>query len=97
MVLTSNQGLDGLYTNILDQHFRNDTPEELQVLKIVLGSIICAKQPLPLRALVRLGVQSPQSEPTTSSLDDYHRLVRLLASLLKNTDDIDKPLSSFHT
>ena len=46
LFLAGNQGLDELYSRILDEHFGQEAPAGLEKLKIVLGQIICAKEPL---------------------------------------------------
>ena len=99
LFLASNQGLDELYTRILDEHFGEDSAEALVKLKLILGLILRAEEPISLRTVSEL-ISQTSSGPTPSTnlhLHDLQRIVRHLASLLVNTHDIDQAISPLHT
>ena len=92
-----NQGLDELYTRILDEHFRKGSAAGFTRLKLLLGQIASVKEPISLRAQWAL---TPRNLPAPNfglSLNDFQYIVRHLASLLVNTHDVDQPLFPFHT
>jgi hypothetical protein len=99
LFLASNQGLDELYTRILDEHFGEDSAEALVKLKLILGLILRAEEPISLRTLSELITQnSSGANPSTNlHLHDLQRIVRHLASLLVNTHGIDQAISPLHT
>jgi hypothetical protein len=95
--MDGNRGLEELYTRILDERFEEESSAGLERLKLVLGHIICVKEPLSLRALSEL---TPRESPTPNSatrLRDLQYIVRHLASLLINAHNVDKPIFPFHT
>ena len=96
LFLTSNQGLDKLYTRILDKHFGKESSEGLERLKLVLGCILGAEEPISLGTLSELIPREP-GETAATNLQNLQRIVRHLASLLVNTHDVDQPISPFHT
>ena len=51
LFLASNQGLDELYLRIHDEHFGKESLEALAKLKLILGLILCAEEPISLRTL----------------------------------------------
>jgi len=96
LFLASNQGVDELYTRILDEHFGAESPEGLEKVKLVLGLILGAAEPISLRTLSQL-IPRDLSDPNLSTnFDNLHRIVRHLASLLVNTHDVDRPISPLH-
>ena len=99
LFLASNQGLNELYTRILDEHFGDDSAEALVKLKLILGLILRAQKPLSLRTLSELIAQNSSGpNPSTNlHLHDLQRIIRHLASLLVNTHDIDQAISPLHT
>jgi len=94
LFLNGNKGLDELYFRILDEHFGDASVSDLERLKLILGQIIGVKEPMSLRGLWEL---VPGESRATLSLDDFHSIVRRLASLLVNTHDVDLPIFPFHT
>ena len=97
LFLTGNQGLDELYTRILNEHFEEGTSGDLARLKLILGQIVGVKEPRSLRALWELTPQNLRALNGDLTLDDYQHIVRHLASLLVNTHDVDLPIYPFHT
>lgn len=100
-VLKLKAGLDPLYQTILDGHFGAADLEELQPLRTILGSLVYAREPLSLRAIVDLVADSPATHNSVSvhkfDLDDYHRLSQKLSSLVTGTHNLETPLVSLHT
>ena len=94
LFLTGNKGLDELYSRILDEHFGDASAAGLERLKLILGQIIGVKEPMSLRDLWEL---VPLESQAALTLDDFHLIVRHLASLLVNTHDVDLPIFPFHT
>ena len=97
LFLTSNEGLGELYTRILDEHFGEESSESLERLKLVLGCILGAEEPISLRSLSELISPRLSGANTVANLQNLQRIIRHLASLLINTHDIDQPISPFHT
>ena len=96
LFLSSNQGLDELYTRILEEHFGEESPKGLERLKLVLGCILGAEEPISLRTLSEL-IPRESGENAATNLQNLQRIVRHLASLLVNTHDIQQQISPFHT
>src|SRR6266852_1335404 len=96
LFLASNQGLDELYTRILDEHFGEDSAEALAKLRLILGLILRAEEPISLRTLSELISQNSSGPNHSANLHDLQRIVRHLASLLVNTHDIDQAISPLH-
>jgi len=94
LFLNGNKGLDELYSRILDEHFGDASAAGLERLKLILGQIICVKEPMSLRDLWEL---VPRESQAALNLDDFHSIVRRLASLLVNTHGVDLPIFPFHT
>lgn len=88
-VLQSNQGLDELYTAIMDQFFPRSNESALKRLKSVLGRIISAREPLTLTALARLSRDS-------TDLTTHRGIVKFLGSLLSGTHDDNTPIAPLH-
>ena len=97
LFLASNQGLDELYIRILEEHFGKESPEALAQLKLILGLILRAEEPLSLRTLSELILQNPFGPNPSTKLHNLQRIVRHLASLLINTHDVDQAMSPLHT
>ena len=97
LFLAWNQGLDELYTRILDEHFGEDSPEDLEKLKLVLGLILGAEEPISLRTISELIPRDLSDPDPAKNLRRLQRMVRHLASLLVNTHDVDQPISPLHT
>ena len=97
LFLSGNQGLDELYTRILDEHFGDDSRQDLEKLKLVLGSILAAEEPISLRTISELIPRDLSDPNPTKYLRRLQRMVRHLASLLVNTHDVDQPISPLHT
>ena len=66
------------------------------MLKLVLGCILAAEEPISIQMLSELIPREP-GENTATHLQNLQRIVRHLASLLVNTHDVDQPISPFHT
>lgn len=96
-VLRSNKGLDQLYHTIFDQKFALSNLENLQLLRIILGCLVCAQEPLSLRAIISLGTEQSATFDPEFDPDDYHRLARKLSSLVTGTQNLDTPLIALHT
>ena len=94
LFVNGNKGLDELYSRILDEHFGDASVSDLERLKLILGQIIGVKEPMSLRGLWEL---VPRESQAALNLDDFHSIVRHLASLLVNTHDVDLPIFPFHT
>jgi hypothetical protein len=97
LFLDKNQGLDELYTRILDEHFGKGSSANLARLKLILGQIVGVKEPLSLRALWALMSRNLPAPNSGLNLNDFQHIVRHLASLLVNTHDVDQPIFPFHT
>ena len=93
-VINSGDGLDNLYTRILDQHFSNS--RDLDKLLRVLADIICVEEPLSLKTLASLNAHRFNNSVDRAQ-SAYKQIVEQLASLLVNTHDLEKPISPFHT
>lgn len=94
-ILDSNTGLDGVYQATLDRYFR---PERMGVdgialLKSILGVIMCAREPLSIRAIHYLGAESAVRD----DLIRCQRLVHTMASLFYGTQDLDTPITPLHS
>lgn len=94
-ILEADHGLDALYTTIMAQYFDSADTRTLARLKSVLGRILVAREPLPLRALVQL---LPPTPVFSVGLDDLiqQRIVRFLGSLLSGTHDDTAPILALH-
>lgn len=94
-VLNANRGLDHLYTSILTQHFGSSDSNSLgfKCLQTILGTLVCAREPLSLREIVILGAELE----TSLDLHEYHRLARKLGSLLTGVRDVNTPVLPLHT
>lgn len=95
-VLRHRRGLDGLYHMILDENFGSSAfgPEDpLPPYQVILGSLVCSREPLSLRSLVGLcaapGLGADEYE--------YQRQARAIASLVTGTHDLLTPLVPLHT
>ena len=97
LFLASNRGLDELYMRILEEHFGEESPEALEKLKLILGIILQAEEPISLRTISELISQNSCSPNPSTNLHNLQRIVRHLASLLVNTNDVDQPISPLHT
>jgi len=93
LFLAGNQGLDGMYFRILDEHFGDSSPADLVGLKLILGQITSVKEPLSLQALWEL---TPRASKSALCFRDFKRIVRHLTSLLVNTHNVDEPIFPFH-
>ena len=96
LLLASNQGLDELYTRILEEKFGKESPDGLAKLQLILGLILQAEEPISLRTVSELISQSSSSPKYSTDLYKLQRIVRHLASLLVNTHDVDQPISPLH-
>lgn len=94
-LLVSHPTLDTLYTTILDRSFARADPGGRPRLNNFLGLLVCALEPLSLRALV--GIACGVSAPSEADLATYQRIARHLASLISGTDKMDTPLKPLHT
>lgn len=103
-VLSKGKGLDGLYGMILDaldRAFCDGTPldqledpdDGFNRLQTILGILACAREPLSLQAIISLGIQ-PDSEV---DVDEYHWVLRRLASLFTGTHDVTSLIIPLHT
>ena len=97
LVLASNQDLDKLYMQILDEHFGEEPAEGLEKLRLVLGLILRAEEPISIRTISELVPRDFSDPHTSTKLDDLQCIVRHLASLLVNTHDVDQSISPLHT
>lgn len=95
-VLKFDRGLDALYHSIMARHFDPTDTRSLNQVKSVLGRILCAREPLPLRAITQL---LPPASVFSTSPDDIfaqQRIIRTLGSLLRGTHDDDTPIVPLH-
>ena len=97
LFLTSNEGLDELYAQILQEHFGEESSERLERLRLVLGCILGAEEPISLLTLSELISRGLSGVNAAMNLQNLQRIVRHLASLLVNTHNVDQPISPLHT
>lgn len=90
-----NHRLHKLYTAILDRNFLDATPNTLSSLKSVLGLVICAKEPVPLRVLATLSLAN--ETPTEDDLYECQYMLRSLGSLISGVHDLDTVVKPLHT
>lgn len=99
-ILQTKAGLDPLYRLILNQHYEDLDDEALRPLHAILGCLVYAQEPLPLRAIIDLAADSPNArDPDTKfDVDDfYHGIAQTLSSLVTGTQDLKTPLIALHT
>lgn len=94
-LLLSHPTLDGLYTTILDRYFSRADVHERTQLNHILGLIVCALEPLSLRALV--GIVCGVARPSEADMAPYWQIGRCLASLIRGVDKLDTTLTPLHT
>lgn len=94
-LLKSDGTLDKLYTTILDRHFSRSQGQGRVRLDNILGFLVCALQPLSLRAIASLATGS--TVPSDEVIRDYQQVARLLAPLIGATHELDTPISPLHT
>ena len=92
-IMDSNTGLDGLYQATLDQHSERMGVDGIALLKSILGVMMCAKEPLSIRAIYYLGPESTARD----GLIKYQRLVHQVAPLFYGTHDLDTPITPLHS
>jgi hypothetical protein len=86
--ITSAQGLDGLYSEILSQAFDSGDSQDMNRFTLIMGRILAAKEPLSMVSLSKL--HSDNEQPNIVEL-----VMRPLASLLSGitqTDIVVRPL-----
>lgn len=97
-VLESGNRLDELYATIFNGQFGVSQFQNLKHLLPILGPLAYAREPLSLEDMVILGSDSssPNAPRKEYSINEYHRLVRKLSSLLTGTQDITTPIVPLH-
>jgi hypothetical protein len=94
-VLNADDGLYALYGTVMREHCNPSHEIQVKRVKSILGRVICAQEPLSLRALVHL-VPS-DSILTPDDMRIQRRIVRHLASLLSGTHSDDEPIVPLHS
>lgn len=94
-LLSSHPTLDALYATILDRNFARADPRGRSRLNHLLGLLVCALEPLSLRALT--GIACGVACPPEADLAAYQWIARYLGSLISGIDGFDTPLKPLHT
>ncbi|KAF8302045.1 WD40 repeat-like protein [Clavulina sp. PMI_390] len=95
----SQANLYGLYTTVLDAQFGNSTPEDLELLRLLLGVLVAARRPLSLTAVLQLlHVHFSQYGEAEDLKEDAIVYFGLLSSLLTGTrlTSVSTPLLPLH-
>ncbi|KAF8290672.1 WD40 repeat-like protein [Clavulina sp. PMI_390] len=91
--------LSGLYTTVLDAQFGHSTPEDLELLRLLLGVLVAVRRPLSLTAVLELLhiCFSQYGEPEDVK-EDAIVYFGLLSSLLTGTrlTSVNTPLLPLH-
>lgn len=97
-VLESGNRLDQLYATVFDGQFGDSQSNNLKNLLPILGPLVYAREPLSLEDMVALGSSSSSLDAPREKylIDDSHRLVRRLSSLLNGTQDTTTPIVPLH-
>lgn len=93
-VLSGEQGLDNLYSLILDRNFKMASPAILSRLNAITGLMVCVVEPLPLRALITLSLD--YNEPAEDDIDDYQQMARCLGSLMSGVHELAIDVKPLH-
>ncbi|KAF8309762.1 WD40 repeat-like protein [Clavulina sp. PMI_390] len=75
-----------LYTTVMDAQFGNSEPEDLELLKLLLGVLVAARRPLSLDAILQLlHMHLSQYGDTVIIKEDAAAYMGLLSSLIMGT------------
>ena len=88
--VTSPQGLDGLYTEVLGQAFDAHNPVAMSRFKQVMGRILATREPLSISSHSELRADD---EPA----DLVELIVQLLGSLMSGVNQLHVPVQALHT
>lgn len=94
-ILDAGEGLDGLYSTAMQKSCNISNKKAVRRLTTALGAIICAREPLTLRALASL--ISFESTSPLDTLQILQAILRPLSSLIGGTQSDQDPIVILHT
>lgn len=96
LLQTEDQNLDQLYAKILSMHFGSRSEKELKRLRLVLGFVVSAQEPLALKVLKALITNPPEASVYSTPEAMLGSTLPFLSSLLSGTHSEDIGISPLH-